>query len=391
MPVPLSRPAALVLLSAASFATAFTVMGPSAGSCQRVACRPAGASVRKKRGPIWTSAATGVAGKERRQKPLFKLEKLLAERYSHFPKTDMETEKGRPLAPTVDLAQSRHAGGGALRRLYHASDRIVIVKYYKEKCSMCRVLQPLMDKVVRGFEDRVHFVAVEVVSNKEVIQQAGLLGVPTCHMFYRGMLVAHFSGLLSRKAMGELIANTLDLYASMSDAKVEELWAARKEAADEEDLRKAEEEMVHRILYPIKGIMAPGRVLVPVHWNHLFERGGHSVGIADRLGPRDPLIPGRFLDQFLDNNNCMPDATSGTAFMRALQKSDVVSTRGKLLAPTHVQGEPRVLVGRITDGESNLHFLPLSTGGGQGRGVDRGREVRSVEVCDETGCAMIYE
>ena len=52
---------------------------------------------------------------------------------------------------------------------------------------------------------------------------------------------------------------------SMSDAKVEELWAARKEAADEEDLRKAEEEMVHRILYPIKGIMAPGRVLVPVH------------------------------------------------------------------------------------------------------------------------------
>ena len=33
----------------------------------------------------------------------------------------------------------------------------------------------------------------------------------------------------------------------------------------EEDLRKAEEEMVHRILYPIKGIMAPGRVLVPVH------------------------------------------------------------------------------------------------------------------------------
>ena len=33
----------------------------------------------------------------------------------------------------------------------------------------------------------------------------------------------------------------------------------------EEDLRKAEEEMVHRIRYPIKGIMAPGRVLVPVH------------------------------------------------------------------------------------------------------------------------------
>ena len=80
--------------------------------------------------------------------------------------------------------------------------------------------------------------------------------------------------------------------------------------------------------------------------------------------------------------------------MRALQKSDVVSTRGKLLSPTHVQDEPtepRVLVGRITDGESNLHFLPLSTGGGQGRGVDRGREVKSVEVCDETGCAMIYE
>lgn len=257
-------------------------------------------------------------------KPLFDLKKLRVDRYALFPAQNMTA--------SLDVSQTVHQGGQALRTLYHHSDKLVIVKYYKNKCSMCRVLQPLMDKVIQSAElaGRIHCVELEVVENKDVIVQAGLLGVPTCHIFYRGMLVHHFSGLLTKKAMRALIDSTLATYEGLGEEAVAHMWAARQAQWLEEDEDAAAAELFEGIVYPIKGIMAPGRVLAPVHWNRLFDRGGHSVGIADRLGRRNPLTSGRLLDQFLDNGNCRFDATSGSAFLRTLQKSDVVATNGRL-------------------------------------------------------------
>jgi thiol-disulfide isomerase/thioredoxin len=270
-----------------------------------------------------TETAKKTAGRAK-TKPLFDLKKLRVDRYTLFPSHN--------LSASLDLSQTMHEGGQALRRLYHDSDKLVIVKYYKGKCSMCRVLQPLMEKVVKSpeFHGRIHFVELEVVQNKDVIKHAGLQGVPTCHIFYRGMLVDHFSGLLTKKSMKALIERMLATYEGMEEEAVAAMWTARQAHWLEEDQEAAMGELFEGIVYPIKGIMAPGRVLVPVHWNHLFDRGGHSVGIADRLGRRNPLTSGRLLDQFLDNENCRFDATSGSAFLRSLQKSDVVATKGRL-------------------------------------------------------------
>lgn len=107
--------------------------------------------------------AEGVRMQLTKTRPLFKLERLKVDRYRLFPSTNMSA--------TLDFAETTHAGGQALRQLYHTSDRVVIVKYYKTKCSMCRVLQPLMDKVISDFETRIHFVELEVVQNKDVITQ----------------------------------------------------------------------------------------------------------------------------------------------------------------------------------------------------------------------------
>lgn len=262
---------------------------------------------------------------------------------------------------------------------------------------MCRVLEPLMDKVIREYHGRIHFVPLDVLQNKDVITQAGLQGVPTCHMFYKGMLVNHFSGLLPKSGMKNLIQSTLETYDGMDDEAVARRWEDERDMEQEAALLLQELELFPSIVYPIKGIMAPGRVLVPVHWNHLFDRGGHSIGIASRLGPRDPLGPGRLLDQFLDNENCRFDATFGTAFLSSLQKSDVVSAKGiRGNAAAGVSAKPRGLVGRIADGESNLHFLPTSASSTSSHttsasaSADAGN-MRSVEVCDQTGCALIYQ
>lgn len=140
--------------------------------------------------------------------------KLALGRYELFPKRNMSEE--------VDFSQVMHHGGQDLRRLYHDSDRVLIVEYYKERCSMCRVLRPLMQQVFKEFGDRLHVVEVEVLENKDVIMQvlhppdafalhcpvltyrhsqAGLRAVPTVHVFKSGMLVDHFNGLHAKSKL----------------------------------------------------------------------------------------------------------------------------------------------------------------------------------------------
>ena len=48
--------------------------------------------------------------------------------------------------------------------------------------------------------------------------------MPTCHLFYRGMLVNHFSGLLPKSSMNSLIESTLEIYQHMDDEQVARLW-----------------------------------------------------------------------------------------------------------------------------------------------------------------------
>jgi len=206
----------------------------------------------------------------------------------------------------------------------------------------------------------------------------------------------------------------------MEDEQVARVWEEERRKEQEASDHQDELELFPSIVYPIKGIMAPGRVLVPVHWNHLFDRGGHSVGIASRLGPRDPLGAGRLLDQFLDNENCHFDATFGTAFLSSLQKSCWSRERdaeradhGADISVTRVRARggalstiPRGLVGRIADGESNLHFLPVTlptsatspaTASADAVNVLQNvlQNVAGMNMasnmfeCDQTGCALI--
>jgi len=54
-------------------------------------------------------------------RPLFKLESLKVDRYRLFHPTNMSA--------MFDFVETTHAGGQALRHLYHTSERVVIVKY----------------------------------------------------------------------------------------------------------------------------------------------------------------------------------------------------------------------------------------------------------------------
>ena len=58
-------------------------------------------------------------------------------------------------AEEIDLEANRHQGQLALRKLYHESDRLLIVFYSSPTCGPCRTLKPIMNTMLQEFEDQV--------------------------------------------------------------------------------------------------------------------------------------------------------------------------------------------------------------------------------------------
>lgn len=56
-----------------------------------------------------------------------------------------------------DIDQDRHQGQLALRKLYHESNRVIVVLYTSPTCGPCRTLKPIFSKVVDEYEKKVFF------------------------------------------------------------------------------------------------------------------------------------------------------------------------------------------------------------------------------------------
>ena len=65
-----------------------------------------------------------------------------------------------------DINQDRHKGQFALRKLYHESNRVIIVLYTSPTCGPCRTLKPIFSKVVDEYEKKVCFLQAHTVAQK---------------------------------------------------------------------------------------------------------------------------------------------------------------------------------------------------------------------------------
>lgn len=82
---------------------------------------------------------------------------------------DLQPEEKAAAEDQFDVNQDRHKGQFALRKLYHESDRVIIVLYTSPTCGPCRTLKPIFSKVVDEYEKKVcllcsPFVALSVKS-----------------------------------------------------------------------------------------------------------------------------------------------------------------------------------------------------------------------------------
>jgi len=98
-------------------------------------------------------------------------------------------------AENFDITATRHKGSYALRRLYHESEKPVVVKYISSSCGPCKALKPILDKVITDFEGQVHFVEINIEESPEIAENAGVSGTPTTQIFKNKALLHQVRGV----------------------------------------------------------------------------------------------------------------------------------------------------------------------------------------------------
>lgn len=118
-------------------------------------------------------------------------------------KTEAEAEA------EFDLARTKHEGGYALRKLYHDSDRLIMVKYASPTCGPCHTLKPILSKIVDEFNGRVHYVEIDIEQDPDIAESAGVVGTPTVQFFKDKGLVGEMKGVKPKSQYRETIDSYL--------------------------------------------------------------------------------------------------------------------------------------------------------------------------------------
>ncbi|WP_377475287.1 MAG: thioredoxin-disulfide reductase [Microcoleus anatoxicus] len=150
---------------------------------------------------------------------------MLAERWlsangltQEFHQTESSLETPAPVAQTprvretsenFDIKLTRHEGAYALRKLFHDSDRLIVVKYASPSCGPCHSLKPILNKVVDEFDGKIHYVEIDIEEDPEIAENAGVVGTPTIQYFKDKALVTELKGVKPKSQYRELIASNL--------------------------------------------------------------------------------------------------------------------------------------------------------------------------------------
>ena len=119
---------------------------------------------------------------------------------------NIEPEPAGPSQPTAisdadnfDAAALWQKGGYALRKLYHDSDKPLLVVYTSPSCGPCHVLKPQLKRVLNELEGRALGVEIDIEADPEIAQQAGVTGTPTVQLFFNKELQQQWQGVKQRR------------------------------------------------------------------------------------------------------------------------------------------------------------------------------------------------
>ncbi len=75
----------------------------------------------------------------------------------------------------------------------------VLVDFWAEWCSPCRVLGPRINELADEYAGKIRIGKVDIDANQEVLARYGIGSIPTVLLFVNGEIQARFAGLRSKK------------------------------------------------------------------------------------------------------------------------------------------------------------------------------------------------
>ncbi|MBP0020948.1 MAG: thioredoxin-disulfide reductase [Cyanobacteria bacterium SBLK] len=112
-------------------------------------------------------------------------------------------------AATFNLETTRHYGSYALRRLFHESDRLLLVKYISPNCGPCHTLKPILNKAIDEYDQKIHFVEIDIDADPDIARDALVVGTPTVQFFKNKELVEVMQGVKQKRIYRQAIERYL--------------------------------------------------------------------------------------------------------------------------------------------------------------------------------------
>ena len=120
-------------------------------------------------------------------------------------RTSVEPEKAeRPVNVAVTTEDSYdpeglwQKGSFALRKLYHDSEKPLLVIYTSPTCGPCHVLKPQLQRVISELNGSAQAVVIDIEADQDIAEQAGVSGTPTVQLFHNKAKVNQWRGVKPR-------------------------------------------------------------------------------------------------------------------------------------------------------------------------------------------------
>jgi thioredoxin 1 len=88
-------------------------------------------------------------------------------------------------------------------------DKPVVLDFWAEWCSPCRMIEPIIDDLAKEYEGRVAVGKVDVDNNDDIVTEYSIRNIPTVLFFKGGEIVDKQVGAANKDVFAEKINNLL--------------------------------------------------------------------------------------------------------------------------------------------------------------------------------------
>ena len=124
-------------------------------------------------------------------------------------KADTPTVTEETTESSYDPVAVWQKGSYALRKLYHDSERPLLVVYTSPSCGPCHVLKPQLKRVLDELGGRAQGIEIDIEIDQAIAEQAGVNGTPTVQLFYDKELKQQWRGVKQRSEFMAAIRSLL--------------------------------------------------------------------------------------------------------------------------------------------------------------------------------------